>query len=323
MASIILRPFARSLADIARAWSHSFTTCRHLMTTPASITAIRSVPAMTAIVATSTFLPSSPFTRRTPPTSNTKSHHRTLTTLPKSPLEKDLTLKTNHSMVRSHALSLLRSRHTPLTTLHLFSHPPSLSRIQHLCRTRLFWSSPASFNTPETDAPPTPPGKRTLKTLFREYGPIALLVYAALSFTVFLICFSSITFLGVNQHTITTLFTRIKTLLGFKPAPPTDDDYDEEVQKDKKSILRFLPEFLQNPMVITVGTNILLAMAMTKLFLPIKLAVVVGVTPTVAKRLRGMGFDFGKMKYKDMANDAKGRIKDRAAARKGHVDGNV
>ncbi|KAJ3213454.1 hypothetical protein HDU67_002878 [Dinochytrium kinnereticum] len=198
------------------------------------------------------------------------------------------------------------------------------AHIRSMVMSRFFWSSGRGLSTTTTgkgdDANPPSPGKRDLRTLFREYGPIALLVYASLSFTVFLICFSSITFLGVNQQTIQSLFTYIKTLLGYPASPPSKSDSTEE-EEDRKSITRFLPSFLQSPWVITVGTNVLLAMAMTKLFLPFKLGVVVAVTPTVAKRLRALGFDFGKMRYKDMAQDAKGRLKERAASKRGAAGG--
>ncbi|KAJ3109167.1 hypothetical protein HDU97_008566 [Phlyctochytrium planicorne] len=202
--------------------------------------------------------------------------------------------------------------------------------IRLLSLSRLFHSTPFPRSTttePPAGGPNTsssssssseaPSGKRSLKTLFREYGPIAVGVYFTLSFTVFLICFTSITVLGVDAQTIGAIFTRIKGFLGFKKPEKHEQTSEEAREEEEKTLVRFLPEFMQNPWLITVVTNVLLAMAMTKLFIPIKVGVVVAVTPAVAKRLRAMGFDFGKMNYKDMAQDARGRIKDRVANRGG------
>ena len=54
-------------------------------------------------------------------------------------------------------------------------------------------------------------------------------------------------------------------------------------------------------------------MAMTKLFLPIKLPLVAFLVPRVAQRLRKAGFDFGKQKYSDIGRDVKDRVKERAS----------
>ncbi|KAJ3110347.1 hypothetical protein HDU96_006681 [Phlyctochytrium bullatum] len=225
--------------------------------------------------------------------------------------------------------------HGPMTASQQLTKPRARAAVANACRSRLFWSTPAvegmfggSSGGGGGGAGAEP--KRGLKELFREYGPIAVMVYFALSSTVFLICFSSISFLGVNEQTVMSIFSRLKSLVGLgsnqktaadgSQVEMTDADFAAEAEKDRKadekSILRFLPAFMQSPWIITVGTNVLLAMAMTKLFLPLKVGVVVAVTPTVAKRLRAMGFDFGRMKYKDLAQDAKSRIKERAAAAK-------
>ncbi|KAJ3093878.1 hypothetical protein HDU97_008888 [Phlyctochytrium planicorne] len=156
------------------------------------------------------------------------------------------------------------------------------------------------------------PGKRNLSTLFKEYGPIAAGVYLALGFTIFLICFTSITILGIDAQTITSAFSRIKSFLGFPLATSTDEIQEEE---DGETFSSHLPGFMRNPWLMTILSNALLAMAMTKLFGPIKLGVVLAVTPAVAKRLRAMGFDLGRTKYKDVAKDARDRIKERVVKR--------
>ena len=68
-----------------------------------------------------------------------------------------------------------------------------------------------------------------------------------------------------------------------------------ESEKDaRRTIVDFLPEWARNPAVMKFGTNVLLAMAMTKLFVPFKLALTAAVTPSVAKSLRSLGFTLGK-----------------------------
>ena len=62
---------------------------------------------------------------------------------------------------------------------------------------------------------------------------------------------------------------------------------------------------------LTWGTQILLAMAMTKLFLPIKLGITAGITPILARKLRYYGFNLSAMGgYKDASNQVKQRIKE-------------
>ncbi|KAJ3017846.1 UNVERIFIED_CONTAM: hypothetical protein HDU68_011443 [Siphonaria sp. JEL0065] len=89
-------------------------------------------------------------------------------------------------------------------------------------------------------------------------------------------------------------------------------DTEDTTNNGKKSIFDFLPDSLKSEAVITLGTNVLLAMVMTKMFLPVKLTLVAFVTPVVAKRLRSMGFHFGQRgAYGNAARTVRDNIKER------------
>ncbi|KAI8921555.1 hypothetical protein BC831DRAFT_405130, partial [Entophlyctis helioformis] len=131
-----------------------------------------------------------------------------------------------------------------------------------------------------SSSPEAPQGKPAggIKALLREYGTVALGTYLTLSFIVFCGCLSSIVFLGINETHIAHAFTSIKAAFGF--APKTDSSAEDDAAQDaaneakaKSSLFDILPEWARSPFVVTMGTNVLLAMAMTKLFSPLKVAI--------------------------------------------------
>ncbi|KAI8619920.1 hypothetical protein BC830DRAFT_1101904 [Chytriomyces sp. MP71] len=141
-----------------------------------------------------------------------------------------------------------------------------------------------------------------LGDMIREYGPLALGVYAFFSSITFVCCLSSIYFLGVDRAMILDWIHRAKSLIGMQSKDTNNQDSDDTATGGKNSFVDFLPQFLKTDAVLTLGTNVLLAMVMTKLFMPVKFALVAGVTPMVARRLRSMGFSLGqKGGYKDAA----------------------
>ncbi|KAI9352168.1 hypothetical protein BDR26DRAFT_1003175 [Obelidium mucronatum] len=155
--------------------------------------------------------------------------------------------------------------------------------------------------------------------LMREYGPLSILVYAFFSSITFICCLSSIYFLGVDRRMILDWIHRAKQMVGLE-AERTEAEKQKQEQQDeedtteagKKSFFDFLPEPLKSEAVITLGTNVLLAMVMTKMFLPVKVTLVAFVTPMVAKRLRSMGFNFGqKGAYGNAAKTVRDNMKER------------
>ncbi|KAJ3290593.1 hypothetical protein HDU79_003121 [Rhizoclosmatium sp. JEL0117] len=179
---------------------------------------------------------------------------------------------------------------------------------------RFFATAPKHAFKDNTNAPP--PSK--LAQLIREYGPLSLVVYAFFSSITFMCCLSSIYFLGVDRKMIMEWVHRAKEMIGLESKDAAakqkvgEHDSEDASEGGKKSFFDFLPESLKSEAVITLGTNVLLAMVMTKLFLPVKLTLVAFVTPTVARRLRTMGFNFGqKGGYGDAARTVRENIKER------------
>ncbi|KAJ3186621.1 hypothetical protein HDU85_007441 [Gaertneriomyces sp. JEL0708] len=170
--------------------------------------------------------------------------------------------------------------------------------------------STSSSNNSGSDTP------RDFKTLTREYGPIALCVYLTISFMTTCACFAAITLLGIDEKQIKSVFNTIKSFLGFPPPPElavTSPAGEEEPSDAGKSWTQWMPEWMRNPTTQKTLTNILLAMAMAKLFVPIKVPLAAYLTPGVARRLRSFGFDLGrKGGYKSAANKVKTEVKGRA-----------
>lgn len=87
---------------------------------------------------------------------------------------------------------------------------------------------------------------------------------------------------------------------------------EEDPEKTSNQWISMLPEWMRNPATRQVLTNVLLAMAMTKLFLPIKLGITAAITPMVARKLRDLGFQLGqKGGYKSAARKVKSEVKER------------
>eukprot|EP00842_Homolaphlyctis_polyrhiza_P002529 jgi/Hompol1/3277/HPOL_003197-RA len=134
--------------------------------------------------------------------------------------------------------------------------------------------------------------------LVRDYGTVAVVVYFTLSFTVFWLCFASITFLGVNETHISAAFNYVKSFVGIKPADKAVEDASDA--KPEKTILDMLPEWAKSPLVLRVGANMLLALLMTKLFIPIKVGITAAIVPSVARRFRAWGLNFGQQPTKKL-----------------------
>ncbi|KAJ3292190.1 hypothetical protein HK104_005515 [Borealophlyctis nickersoniae] len=201
-------------------------------------------------------------------------------------------------------------------SLRLQTHPkPS---IFHPNLLRAFTTPTATAPLSSTpSSPPPPPPKRDFRSLSREYGPIALGVYLTLSFITFCGCFISITVLGIDSAQIRAALDYVKAKLGFHvPTPEERAAEDSEDKEESRKWVTYLPEWAREPAVLTTSRNVLLAMAMTKLFMPIKLGITAAVTPAVAKKLRNLGFNLGqKGGYKAAAADARERVQAKVAER--------
>ena len=137
-----------------------------------------------------------------------------------------------------------------------------------------------------------------------------------MSFLTFCACFASITFLGVDQTKIRSAIDYAKGSLGFHVPTPEElarrEAEAKEEQQESAEWLKYLPEWTKDPSIRAHMTNVLLAMGMTKLFMPVKLGITAAIVPGVAKKLRGMGFNLGqKGGYRAAATEVKGRAQAR------------
>ncbi|TPX47824.1 hypothetical protein SeLEV6574_g02429 [Synchytrium endobioticum] len=158
------------------------------------------------------------------------------------------------------------------------------------------------------------PPKRGLRALMKEYGPIAVGVYCVLAFIAFWTCFVSIRFFGIDEDKVQTVFDYIKKLLGMnvksaqeKAAEALERAKEAQEREETKSGFR---KFISSPAFTSFATTFLLAAAMTKLFLPLKLAITAFATPIVARRLRASGIDLGSS-YRHAAKSATDKVKAR------------
>jgi hypothetical protein len=138
------------------------------------------------------------------------------------------------------------------------------------------------FKRPASSSPAAT-SKPGIRELTRKYGPLAVAVYATMSFSVFLVCFSTITYWDVDTVQVTRQLMDLKTRIGF-PSTPSDAPSP------------FQNWFSENPTLAKLGTNAVLAMAIAKLFIPVKLGLVAYLTPRVAQKLTRMGFYSKKSK---------------------------
>ncbi|KAI8812639.1 hypothetical protein BJ742DRAFT_666956, partial [Cladochytrium replicatum] len=139
------------------------------------------------------------------------------------------------------------------------------------------------------------PSKRSIRSLMKEYGPIAIVMYITMSSLTFLSLFAAITFLGIDEAKVKSAYSGLKARLGFHPL--TNDEITEQEKEDaeekaqREENVRGLKRWIADPTMVQVATNGLLAFALNKLFVPIKLALTAGFAPVVARRLRAMGFN--------------------------------
>ena len=116
----------------------------------------------------------------------------------------------------------------------------------------------------------------------KAYGPVAFIVYSSLAFPTFLGCLYSITYLGVTQKDIYNWLDKVKGFFGMEPTLPAE--------KKAQTNWDFLPEFMKTEKFIEFGTNVLLAMVMTKIFSPLKLTLTAMLTPSAARLFQRFGW---------------------------------
>jgi hypothetical protein len=86
--------------------------------------------------------------------------------------------------------------------------------------------------------------------------------------------------MGITQDDLSKVFNRIRQSIGMQVQEP-----DPETKKEDSQLWKMLPEWIKTPENSQRMTNVLLAMAMTKLFSPLKLAVTAMIVPPLGKKL--------------------------------------
>ncbi|KAJ3342735.1 Dynein heavy chain 7, axonemal [Gonapodya sp. JEL0774] len=135
-------------------------------------------------------------------------------------------------------------------------------------------SSSSSSSTP-------PPKMGKLQSLMREYGLIGAFVYAGTTFVVFSFNYVLIQYAGIDVKPILEKFTQLKKwILGQKPGEEAHDELPLEIDNQPRPFFNV--------------TTMLMAMALTKVYFPIKLPFVITVTPYIARWARARGIVVGQ-----------------------------
>jgi hypothetical protein len=134
--------------------------------------------------------------------------------------------------------------------------------------------------------------KETFRSITRKYGVVAVGVYLSISFTVFCSILGSMTFMNISPHDIQSFLYRIKSSIPFLHSSQDLDKEEEQVRQEAEQaqhegILGWIHSQLEssNPEMVQFMTNAVLAMAVAKLFSPIKLAITVLVLDLVGNNI--------------------------------------
>ncbi len=128
--------------------------------------------------------------------------------------------------------------------------------------------------------------KSSIRQLTQDYGMLAVGVYAGLSFSTFCGCLYSVTYMGITQEDISKVWNRLRGAIGLETnsSQPKDDG-----ESTISTLWKKMPAWAQTPENSQRVTNVLLAMGMTKLFSPLKLAITAMIVPPLGKRLVAKG----------------------------------
>jgi hypothetical protein len=145
--------------------------------------------------------------------------------------------------------------------------------------------------------------KSGIKALIQEYGYSALGVYLLLSALDFPLCFVVVHSYGVDKvkEVQTEVMNYLKKATGFgeqKQVKKTDENMDSIEPEEEEST-----SFWDSPLF----TEALVAYALHKSFIFIRVPVTAAVTPSVVKQLRAWGFNVGKQKLTTIAQQAKAK----------------
>lgn len=145
------------------------------------------------------------------------------------------------------------------------------------------------------------PKKKGIKALIQEYGYSALGVYLALSCIDLPLCFVLVHSVGVDQvrEYQKEVKNKIKGIFGYDTKSEEKDVIKVEEAKGEKEEEK--TGFWNNPLVIEG----VLAYAIHKSLVFIRVPITAALTPSVVRTLRGWGFNIGKQKMTTLAQQIK------------------
>jgi hypothetical protein len=111
----------------------------------------------------------------------------------------------------------------------------------------------------------------------------------SLSFTIFCCCYASIALLGIDAQSLKGLLSTVKSHIpGLSSTDPKESNSTPTLPQENSGNNK------DDTIWMNLGANLVLAIAMTKLFVPLKVGLTAYLTPKVAKKLRSLGFNLRK-----------------------------
>ena len=120
----------------------------------------------------------------------------------------------------------------------------------------------------------------------KEYGLLSIIVYSTLSFSTFCGCLFSISKLELTSKDFTNGLNKVRIAVGMDPV----EIEEAPAEKEESRIYKHLPDWAKTEQAQRVATNVLLAMGMTKLFAPVKIGLTAMIVPSLARKLKSVGW---------------------------------
>ncbi|KAL4783235.1 hypothetical protein BJX76DRAFT_260779 [Aspergillus varians] len=196
---------------------------------------------------------------------------------------------------------LQTQKQTPLRSFHQSQLQNTLGtrRAFHNTRSRFNKSSGYTYQSPNA----APSLSQRLKTLSREYGWSALWIYLFLSALDFPFCFAAVKLLGADKigHYEHVVVEGVKGAVNkvWPGAFETSKEEEEEEEKEKKEAGAQAVGKSKGPAEeASLWTQLVLAYAIHKSFIFVRVPLTAAITPKVVKQLRKWGWDVLKGKPK-------------------------
>jgi hypothetical protein len=125
------------------------------------------------------------------------------------------------------------------------------------------------------------------KTMWKQYGGIALTVYFSISFTLFCCTLTAVSLLDITADDTAHALERIRAFLGISQS--VKQQAENEGPGLIQRLVHKLPEWAQSEGTIKLLGNSLIALGITKLLIPVKLGITAAIVPKIVKTLKRSG----------------------------------